>query len=82
MADESRSAVLEHRTAASGVREAKAEALGAQNAAAPEPARKARWSGRKAGWAEFIVDVWITNFHWVKFGSPKNCETAPRKRWS
>jgi hypothetical protein len=34
---------------------------------AVRPARKVR-RGRRAGWAEFTVDVWITNFHWVKIG--------------
>ena len=66
MADESKSAVLEaERAAADAASDAKAEALKAQGAAQPAPARKAR---RKAGWAEFIVDIWITDFHSIKFG--------------
>jgi hypothetical protein len=35
-------------------------------AAKPAPAKKPR--GRKAGWAEFAVDIWITDFHWIKIG--------------
>jgi hypothetical protein len=66
MADGSRSAALEAKTAAAdAASEAKAEAMKTQGAG--QPARKPR-RGRKAGWAEFAVDVWITNFHWVKIG--------------
>jgi hypothetical protein len=72
MADGSKSAVLEPKTAAEAAREAKSgikpEAPQVQSAAAPAPARKGRRPGRKAEWAEFTVDVWITDFHWVKFG--------------
>jgi len=80
VADETRSAVLEPRTAAQAVREAKAEALGVESAAAPAPARKARRIRRNAGWAEFIVDVWITNFHWVKFGLYKHSRNQAKSR--
>lgn len=80
MADETRSAVLEPRTAAQAVREANAEALGVESAAAPAPARKARRIRRNAGWAEFIVDVWITNFHWVKFGLYKHSRNQAKSR--
>src|SRR5260370_2855059 len=72
MADGSRSVVLEADTAAKAAREAKTEAPEVQSAAAPAPAHKVRRLGRKAGWAEFIVDVWITNFHSVKFGFCKH----------
>ena len=72
--------MLERRTATEGAREDKAEALGAQSAAAPEPARKARRIRRKAEWAEFIVDVWITNFHWVKFGLYKHSRNQAKSR--
>jgi hypothetical protein len=78
VADETRSAVLEARTGAEAVREAKAEDLGVQSAAAP--ARKARPTRRNAGWAEFIVDVWITNFHWVKFGLYKHSRNQAKSR--
>ncbi|HKE24918.1 MAG TPA: hypothetical protein VKB88_21295, partial [Bryobacteraceae bacterium] len=53
-----------------------AEALKAQRA----PARKARRKSRKAGWAEFIVDVWITNFHSVKFGLYKHSRNQAKSR--
>jgi hypothetical protein len=49
-------------------------------AEAPAPARKARRPGRKAGWAEFIVDVWITNFHSVKFGFYKHSRNQAKSR--
>jgi hypothetical protein len=49
-----------------------APAASAAKAVAPEvqrtPARKMRGRGRKAEWAEFVLDVWITDFHWIKFG--------------
>jgi hypothetical protein len=75
MPDESSSAALEAETAEAG-REAKAEALKVRNA----PARKARRLGRKAGWAEFAVDIWITNFHWVKFGLYKHSRNQAKSR--
>jgi hypothetical protein len=78
VADETRSAVLEPRTAAEAVREA--EALGEQSTAAPAPAGKARRIRQNAGWAEFIVDVWITNFHWVKFGLYKHSRNQAKSR--
>jgi hypothetical protein len=60
------------------VREATAEAPRVQSA--PAPARKARRIRRNAGWAEFIVDVWITNFHWVKFGLYKHSRNQAKSR--
>lgn len=73
MADGSKSAVLEPDTvAADAAREPKAEikpeAPEAPSAAPPAPVRKGRLLGRKAEWAQFVVDVWITDFHSVKFG--------------
>jgi hypothetical protein len=68
MADGSKSAVLEAKTpAAEAAREAKIETPEPKSATQPAPARKARRGG-KAAWAEFIVDIWITDFHWVKIG--------------
>jgi hypothetical protein len=64
MADGSTSAVLEAGTKTA--REVKAEAPEPQLAASL--ARKARGFGRKSGWTEFTVDIWITDFHSVKFG--------------
>lgn len=78
VADETRSAALERRTAAQGGREAKTEAPGVQSAAASP--RGARWTRRKSGWTEFIVDVWITNFHWVKFGLYRHSRNQAKSR--
>jgi hypothetical protein len=75
MADESSSATLEAETA-EVAREGKAEASKVRNA----PARKARRLGRKAGWAEFAVDIWITNFHSVKFGFYKHSRNQAKSR--
>jgi hypothetical protein len=77
MADGSRSVVLEAE-AAEAARETKAEVLEVQSA--PAPARKARRRGRKAGWAEFIVDVWLTNWHSVKFGFYKHSRNQAKSR--
>src|SRR5215470_1866286 len=60
----------------SAAREAKAEALKVRNA----PTRKARRLGQKAGWAEFAVDIWITNFHSVKFGFYKHSRNQAKSR--
>ncbi len=69
MADGSTAVLEAERAAADAAGEAKAQALNesAKNAAPPAAARKPGRS-RRAGWAEFIVDVWITDFHSVKFG--------------
>jgi hypothetical protein len=75
MANELTSTVLEAEPEPEATR--KAEALGAQSAVSSAPTRKA---GRKAGWAEFIVDVWITNFHWVKFGLYKHSRNQAKSR--
>ena len=80
MANEMRSAVLEPETAKEAARHAKVEAVEMQSAAARPPARNVRRRGRKAGWAEFIVDVWITNLHWVKFGPYKHSRNQAKSR--
>lgn len=73
--------VLEaERAAADAAGEAKAEALKAPSAAPPAPARKAQRPGRKAGWAEFVIDVWITDFHSVKFGLYKHTRNQAKSR--
>ena len=77
MADETRSAVLEPSTAAEFVR--KAEAPGVQSAASA-PARKGWRIRRKAGWAEFIVDIWITDFNWIEFGLYKRTRNRAKSR--
>jgi hypothetical protein len=48
--------------------------------AASAPARKGWRIRRKAGWAEFIVDIWITNFHWVEFGLYKHSRNRAKSR--
>ena len=81
MADESKSTVLEaERAAADAASEAKAEVLKAGGAAQPARARTARRPSRKAGWAEFTVDVWITDFHSVKFGFYKHSRNQAKSR--
>jgi hypothetical protein len=57
-----------------------AEALTAQSATAAAPVRKERRISRKAEWAEFIVDVWITNFHSVTFGLYKHSRNQAKSR--
>ena len=69
--------MLEPSTAAEAVR--KAEAPGVQSAASA-PARKGWRIRRKAGWAEFIVDIWITNLHWVEFGLYKHSRNQAKSR--
>src|SRR5215467_6910799 len=77
MADGSRSVVLEAETAAE-----RGQGRGAEvhSASAPASARKVRRLRRKAGWAEFIVDIWITNFHSVKFGFYKHSRNQAKSR--
>jgi hypothetical protein len=57
-----------------------AEALTTQSATVAAPVRKARRIIRKAEWAELIVDVWITNFHSVKFGLYKHSRNQAKSR--
>jgi hypothetical protein len=86
MADGSKSAVLEAETAAAdAASEAKAEAMKKAEATkkvqgATAPARKGRRSGRRAGWAEFVVDIWITDFHSVKFGIYQHARNQAKSR--
>ena len=75
----SRAAVLEaERAAADAAAEAKAEALKEDGGAAP--VRKIGRGRRKAEWVEFSVDVWITDFHWVKFGFYKHKRNQAKSR--
>ena len=69
--------MLEPSTAAEAVR--KVAAPGVQSAASA-PARKGWGIRRKAGWAEFIVDIWITNLHWVEFGLYKHSRNQAKSR--
>jgi hypothetical protein len=78
MADESKSAVMEAETPAKSVApEAKTVATPAVKTVAP--ARKGG-RGRKAGWAEFVVDIWITDFHSVKFGIYQHARNQAKSR--
>jgi hypothetical protein len=86
MADGTRSVALEAEAAAAeAAREAKADALAhaitVESAAALPAARKARRPGRrKAGWAQFTVDVWITNLNSVEFGIYKHSRNRAKSR--
>jgi len=85
MADGTRSVALEAESAAAeAAREAKAEVL--ERAATVESAgtlpraAKARKRGRRADWAEFTVDIWITNFNSVEFGVYKHSRNRAKSR--
>ena len=89
MADGSRTVVLEAGAAAAeAAREAKAEVLergavtieSADTLPPPAPARKARRLGRRAAWAQFAVDVWITNLNSVEFGIYKHSRNRAKSR--
>jgi hypothetical protein len=71
--------------AAEAAHEARAEVLGRQavtveSAASLPRARKARKGARRADWAEFVVDVWITNFNSVEFGLYKHSRNKAKSR--
>lgn len=69
------------RAAADAAAEAKAEASAeALSAAATAPTRRGRRAPAKSGWAEFILDVWITDFHSVKFGFYKHKRNQAKSR--
>jgi hypothetical protein len=89
MADGSRSVALEAEAAAAeAAREAKAEvlerSLTVESAASLPRAAKARkaakWAAKRADWAEFTVDVWITNFNSVEFGIYKRSRNKAKSR--
>jgi hypothetical protein len=86
MADGSRSVALEAQAAAAeAARVAKAEVLGRQavtveSAVSLPRASKARRHGKRADWAEFVVDVWITNLNWVEFGLYKHSRNRAKSR--
>lgn len=86
MADGSRSVALEAQAAAAeAAREAKAEVLGRQavtveSAVSLPRASKARRRVRRADWAEFVVDVWITNLNSVEFGLYKHSRNRAKSR--
>jgi hypothetical protein len=87
MADGARTLELEaNAAAAEAAREAKAEVLeravtiesAAKLANVPRPARRSR--SARAEWAEFIVDVWITNLNSVEFGIYKHSRNRAKSR--
>jgi hypothetical protein len=86
MADGGRSAVLEAEAAAAeAAREAKAEAMEravrVESAVALPPSRKATARlGKRKGWAQFTVDVWITNLNSVEFGIYKHSRNRAKSR--
>src|SRR5262249_33722812 len=86
MADGSRTATTEieaEAAAAEAAREAKAEILQRAERAAPRGAAAISRRGRtsvKAQWAEFIVDVWITNFNSIEFGIYKKSRNRAKSR--
>jgi hypothetical protein len=88
MADGSRSVALEaDAAAAEAAREAKADVLeraATVESAATLPARNGRKaaskSGKRAAWAQFTVDVWITNLNSVEFGLYKHSRNRAKSR--
>jgi hypothetical protein len=72
--------------AAEAAREAKAEVL--ERAEKAEKAREPAKTGKakpaktsvKAQWAEFVVDVWITNFNSIEFGLYKRSRNRAKSR--
>src|SRR6476620_7489592 len=92
MADGSRTTTAEleaDAAAAEAAREARAEVLEragkSASVEAPPPATKAAKAkaareSKKAQWAEFIVDIWITNFNSVEFGIYKHSRNRAKSR--
>src|SRR5215467_4498811 len=86
MADGSRTATSEieaEAAAAEAAREAKAEILQRVERAAPRGAAAIPRRGRtsvKTQWAEFVVDVWITNFNSIEFGIYKRSRNRAKSR--
>ena len=89
MADGSRTMAAEleaDAAAAEAAREAKAEVL--ERAEKAEKAREPAKTGKakpaktsvKAQWAEFVVDVWITNFNSIEFGLYKRSRNRAKSR--
>ena len=86
MADGSRTVEIEaDGAAAEAAREAKAEVLERatkERSSAPPPARAAKPEKitSKTQWAEFTVDVWITNFNSIEFGIYKRSRNRAKSR--
>jgi hypothetical protein len=85
LADGSRTAEIEaDGAAAEAAREARAEVLkrtGGERAPvkAAGPSKRGKTSV-KAQWAEFVVDVWITNFNSIEFGIYKKSRNRAKSR--
>jgi len=86
MADGTRSVALEAEAAAAeAAREAKAEvlqrsAVSVESAAKLPRAEKAGGKVKRTDWAEFVVDVWITNLNSVEFGLYKHSRNRAKSR--
>jgi hypothetical protein len=80
MADGSRSVVLEaDAAAAEAAREAKAEVV-QRSASLARPSKATRKRAKRPDWAEFTVDVWITNLNSVEFGLYKHSRNRAKSR--
>jgi hypothetical protein len=86
MADGSRTADIEaNAAAADAAREARAEVL-ERTVTVSSAEKLARATtgksktGKKPAWAEFTVDVWITNFNWTEFGIYKRSRNRAKSR--
>src|SRR6185503_10587614 len=87
MADGSRTVELEaDAAAAEAAREARAEVLErAEKSARTAPPAKSKTakpakSAKASQWAEFIVDVWITNLNSIEFGIYKHSRNRAKSR--
>jgi hypothetical protein len=85
MADGTRSLALEAESAAAeAAREAKADVLArgvtVENSATLPRTTRSRQTRAKARWAEFTVNVWITNFNSVEFGIYKHSRNRAKSR--
>jgi hypothetical protein len=86
MADGTRSVALEAEAAAAeAAKEAKADvlqraAVTVESAAKLPRAEKAHRKVKRADWAEFVVDVWITNLNSVEFGLYKHSRNRAKSR--
>jgi hypothetical protein len=88
MADGSRSVAMEaNAAAAEAAREAKAEVVERAGTVTVESAttlpragKASKKRGKRADWAEFVVDVWITNLNSVEFGIYKHSRNKAKSR--
>jgi hypothetical protein len=85
MADGTRSVALEAESAAAeAASEAKADvlerAIEVESAASLPRTGRGRRFGKRAAWAEFTVDVWITNLNSVEFGIYRHSRNRAKSR--